>query len=132
MISSSRSLYILAIVLAFSSANCLPPSSSGTSKRITEEGNASYYADSFEGRRTANGETYAAAERTAAHRTFPFGTLLRVVNLTNGLATDVRVNDRGPFKDSRVIDLSRKAAEDLDLIRAGVARVRIEVLQWGE
>ncbi len=68
---------------------------------------------------------------TAAHRTYPFGTVLRVINTTNSREVIVRVNDRGPVKQSRVIDLSRRAAEDLRMTRDGVVRVRIEVLQWG-
>jgi rare lipoprotein A len=94
-----------------------------------ETGEASYYAGKFHGRRTASGEVYSRRRLTAAHRTLPFGTLLRVTNLANGRKVVVRVNDRGPWKRGRIIDLSRAAAEELRMIRAGVARVRLEVLR---
>ena len=95
----------------------------------TETGEASYYADKFAGRKTASGERYSHRKLTAAHRTLPFGTLLRVVNLGNDRRVNVTVNDRGPWKRGRIIDLSRAAAAKLDMLRAGVARVRIEVLR---
>ena len=69
---------------------------------------------------------------TAAHRTFPFGTLVRVTNLANGKIIVVRVNDRGPFKEGRLIDLSLKAARDLDMISSGTSKVRLEVVKWGD
>lgn len=124
-------------------AGCLPASrrSSGSTPHggthggsvplAIAEGEASYYADNLEGRATASGEPYRRTELTAAHRTYPFGTLLRVINTRNGRDVIVRVNDRGPFKASRVVDLSRRAAEDLLMIADGVVPVRIEVLQWG-
>ena len=68
---------------------------------------------------------------TAAHRTFPFGTKVRVTNLENNKIVVVRINDRGPFKEGRMMDLSMGAAKELDLIRTGTARVRLEVLEWG-
>ncbi len=96
----------------------------------TFEGRASYYADSLAGRHTANGDVYDPSERTAASRDLPFGTVLRVVRLDTGASVIVRVNDRGPFGDRRrVLDLSRSAAEALDMIRRGVADVRVEVLE---
>lgn len=98
----------------------------------TEEGVASYYHNRFHGRKTANGERYDKRELTAAHRDYPFGTWLRVVSVDNGNEVIVRVNDRGPFIRSRVIDLSRAAAEQLDMLHDGLMRVRIEVLAWGE
>jgi rare lipoprotein A len=93
-----------------------------------EVGIASYYASKFEGRRTASGERYRAKELTAAHRTLPFGAVVRVTHLASGRSVEVRINDRGPFKKGRIVDLSRRAAEAIDLIRAGLARVRLEVL----
>lgn len=94
------------------------------------EGRASYYADSLAGRHTANGDVYEPTELTAASRELPFGTILRVVRVQTGASVIVRVNDRGPFGDRRrVLDLSRAAAEALDMIRAGVADVRVEVLE---
>ena len=92
------------------------------------EGRASYYSDSLAGRSTASGEPYAPRAFTAAHRELRFGTLVRVIRLDTGATTYVRINDRGPFGGrGRVIDLSRAAAEELDMLRAGVVEVRVEV-----
>ncbi len=124
----------LLVLLTVMNAACLPstratsPASGG---RMVEDGLASYYADSFEGRATASGETFLQANRTAAHRLYPFGTMLRVTNLRNGLQTVVRVNDRGPFKEDRIVDLSRAAAQEIDMVNEGIARIRVEVLEWG-
>jgi len=120
-------------------AGCLPasrgggasPPTSGGNVLAVEQGNASYYGDEFVGRRTANGDIYRREELTAAHRTFPFGTFVRVVNLRNGRDVMVRINDRGPHVASRIVDLSRRAAEELDMIRDGVVPVRVEVMRWG-
>jgi rare lipoprotein A len=92
------------------------------------EGEASYYADRFNGRTTANGETFDINQLTAAHRTLPFGTRVRVTNLKNQKSVVVRINDRGPYAKGRVIDLSPAAARRIDMIGMGVAPVRIEVL----
>lgn len=91
-------------------------------------GKASYYADKFEGRPTASGEPYRAKELTAAHRKLPFGTMVRVTNVSNNKSVIVRVNDRGPHIKGRIIDVSRSAAEELDFVRDGIAVVTIEVL----
>jgi rare lipoprotein A len=92
------------------------------------EGNASFYGDPYHGRRTANGETFDKNKLTAAHRTLPFDTWVRVDNLTNGMSVDVRINDRGPFVEGRMIDLSEGAARRIDMIRASVAPVRLTVI----
>ncbi len=94
-----------------------------------ETGVASWYGPGFHGKSTANGERYDQADRTAAHRTLQMPSIVRVTNLSNGLSTVVRINDRGPFASNRVIDLSRTAAQELDVVRNGTARVRIEQLQ---
>jgi rare lipoprotein A len=94
-----------------------------------ETGVASWYGPGFHGKSTANGERYDQTDRTAAHRTLQMPSVVRVTNLSNGLSTVVRINDRGPFASNRVIDLSRTAAQELDVIRNGTARVRIEQLQ---
>ena len=94
-----------------------------------EVGVASWYGHPYHGRAAASGEVYDMEQFTAAHRTLPFGTLVRVVNLDNEKSVDVRINDRGPFVDDRVIDLSHAAARAIDLIGPGTARVRLEVLQ---
>ena len=88
-----------------------------------EVGTASYYADKYHGKKTASGERYNMHEMTAAHRTLPFGSKVRVTNLNNSKSVVVRVNDRGPFVKGRLIDLSLAAARKLDMIRSGVARV---------
>ena len=97
-----------------------------------ETGIASWYGPAFYGRQTANGEIYTGNELTAAHKTLPMPVNVRVTNLENGRSIVVRVNDRGPFSRGRIIDLSRHAAEQLDMIRAGVARVRVTYLGRGE
>lgn len=100
-------------------------------------GGATFYADKFEGRRTASGIPFRQNQMVAAHPSYPFGTVLRVTNERNGKSVNVRVVDRGPFgaaakKHATVVDLSRRAAEQLDFIRAGRAQVRVEVLEWGD
>lgn len=92
-------------------------------------GMASYYSDEFQGRKTANGERYDRAEFSAAHRSLPFGTLLKVRNPANERSVIVRVNDRGPFKETRVLDLSFAAAKELDLVRSGTAQIEATVLE---
>jgi rare lipoprotein A len=96
------------------------------SRKITENGKASYYADKFEGRRTASGETFRQNNMTAAHRTLSFGTKVKVINLANGRSVKVRINDRGPYAQGRIIDLSKKAARKLGIISTGVAPVEIQ------
>ncbi len=91
-------------------------------------GHASYYGDEFQGRLTSSGEVFDQDLLTAAHRTLPFGTILRVTNTRNGRSVIVRVNDRGPFVDNRILDLSRAAAQKLDMLREGVAQITIAVL----
>ena len=94
-----------------------------------QEGEASWYGKKFHGRRTASGEIYDMHELTAAHPTLPFGARVKVVRLESGRSVVVRINDRGPFKKGRIIDLSRKAARKLGMVKEGVARVRIRVLE---
>lgn len=94
------------------------------------EGQATYYADSLAGNKTASGERYRPGDFTAAHRTLPFGTVVRVTRTDTQVATYVKINDRGPFgNQERVIDLSKAAASDLGMLRAGVVPVRIDVLE---
>ena len=99
-----------------------------TSYAVTEEGIASYYADEFNGRKTSNGEIYDMHALTAAHRTLPFHSRVRVTSLVSGKSVIVRINDRGPFKDERVIDLSLAAAKAIEMIGTGTARVRLQVM----
>ena len=97
--------------------------------RFTQTGLASWYGPTRRAKRTANGETMSRNEFTAAHRTLPMDTMVRVTNLDNGLSTLVRINDRGPFIQGRVIDVSPVAATTLGMKDAGVARVRLEVVE---
>lgn len=96
--------------------------------QYSKEGLASFYADKFEGRETANGEIYYHAKKTAAHRTLPFGTIVKVTNLENEKTAVVRINDRGPFIDNRIIDLSKSVAHELGFVKKGLAKVKIEVI----
>jgi rare lipoprotein A len=96
----------------------------------SEEGIASWYGDPYHGRKSANGETYDMEQMTAAHRTLPFGAIVQVTNRANGRKVEVRITDRGPFVDGRIIDLSRAAARAIELIRPGTAAVRIEVRSY--
>jgi len=98
----------------------------------TQTGKASFYADKFEGRPTASGEKYKHSKLTAAHKTLPFGTKVRVTNVANNQTVDVVINDRGPYVDGRVIDLSKSAAEKLGFVNLGLAEVKIEVIDAGD
>lgn len=93
-----------------------------------EFGVASYYADAFHGRKTANGETYDKNAYTAAHKELEFGTIIKVTRLDNNKSVQLRVNDRGPFISGRVVELSKVAAEKIGLIRDGIAEVRVDVI----
>lgn len=95
---------------------------------FVQTGVASYYAEEFHGKRTANGETYSMWAMTAAHQTLPFNSLVKVTNLENGKSIVVRINDAGPFVDNRIIDLTRAGAAKLGMIEKGTARVRLEVV----
>jgi rare lipoprotein A len=118
----------LACVLAFAGCSHAPGPQPSPDDSGGATGLASYYADKFEGRRTASGAVYHRDALTAAHRTLPFGTRVRVTRLETGRSVEVEINDRGPQRKDRIIDVSRRAAEKLDLVGDGVARVRIEIL----
>lgn len=96
--------------------------------RYGETGIASWYGAKFAGRKTASGERYKPSAMTAAHRTLPFGTMVKVTNLTNNKSVIVRINDRGPYIKGRIIDLSKAAAQELEFIKKGIAKVRITAL----
>jgi rare lipoprotein A len=112
---------ILAITILLGATNC-----TRKTRDQVQTGVASWYGHPFDGRLTANGETYDMEKMTAAHRTFPFGTVLRVENLGNGKTTEVRINDRGPFVQNRIIDLSHAAAQAIAM--PGIADVRLRVI----
>jgi rare lipoprotein A len=136
-----RRLAVLLAVLALLSAcghgkaRASIPTSKSPNVKVPDselEGVASYYAEPYNGRRTASGEIFDTYNgMTAAHKTLPFNTVVRVKNLQNGEEVDVRINDRGPFVKGRVIDLSLAAAKEIDLVRAGVAPVKLKVLKDG-
>jgi rare lipoprotein A len=134
----SRRLGLLAIALAaMTMAGCghkkrrrvpVPPAVIGR----TETGVASWYGHPYHGRQAANGEIYDMEKLTAAHRTLPFNTWVRVLNLTNQKTVDVRIIDRGPFVNNRIIDLSHAAAVAIELIGPGIAKVRLEIIRAPE
>ncbi len=107
------------------------PSQNPAPAGYLEEGNASWYGIPFNGRRASNGEIYDMYKLTAAHRTLPFETVVRVTNLHNGKSTIVRITDRGPFVENRIIDLSLAAAREIESVGPGVVPVRVEVLTPG-
>jgi rare lipoprotein A len=95
-------------------------------KTVKENGVASYYADKFNGRKTASGAVFRQRKLTAAHRSLPFGTKVKVKNLSNGKTVKVTINDRGPFVQGRSIDLSKKAAKRIGMLQQGVAQVQLK------
>ena len=99
-----------------------------SSEQFLIYGKASFYGSEFNGRKTANGEIYDENVLTAAHRTLPFGTFLSVTNTRNNRSVIVRINDRGPFHPHRILDVSKLAAEELDMIKYGVAEIEAEIL----
>lgn len=107
---------------------CLSPAVYGYETGEILTGVASWYAGEFQGRLTANGETFDTMEISAAHKELPFGTIVRVTNLVNGMNVEVRINDRGPYVDGRIIDLSKAAAAQIDMVDMGIAEVTVEIL----
>jgi rare lipoprotein A len=127
---------LLVTILAIAATGChkkmsrnLPRPPAVVQPGYTETGLASWYGHPYHGRPAADGEIYDMEKLTAAHRTLPFDTWVRVANLTNGKSVEVRIIDRGPFVDGRIIDLSHAAARDIDLIGPGVAKVRLVVIR---
>ncbi len=128
---------VVVVALATALAGCglfgkrKPPAPVSAEAGASQKGIASWYGPGFHGRRTANGEIYNQFAMTAAHQTLPADTRVRVTNLTNGRSCVVRINDRGPFVDDRIIDLSYAAAREIEMIGPGTAPVRLEVLAPG-
>jgi rare lipoprotein A len=114
------------ILLALLSPSCHLKSMPGSSDVSgSETGMASFYSENYNGKKTANGEVYSSSDYTAAHKKLPFGTKVKVTNLSNGKTVKVRVNDRGPYVSGRIIDLTRAAARKLDMVSVGVTKVKI-------
>jgi rare lipoprotein A len=126
----SRSIQILAIVVCTSLGACswIPKGESGLDVGIKDRGMASWYGEQFHGRQAANGEIFDMSALTAAHRTLPLGSIIRVVNLRNGKHVRVRVNDRGPYVNGRILDLSYAAADRLGMIDGGISAIQLEVI----
>lgn len=127
-------IIIISIIVLISCSSVVQFSQSPSlnfQKRVVyfEEGFASYYSDDFEGKLTASGEVFSQSGLTAAHRTLPFGTFVKVTNLENGSYVVVKINDRGPFIQGRIIDLSKTASQKLGFFGKGLAKVKVEVLK---
>ncbi len=129
IVNSILSIY-LASFCTFGHAKTASPKTEASPSPGT--GIASYYSNRFHGRRTANGERFDQNGLTAMHRTLPFGTRVRVTNLSNHRSVEVRINDRGGLRGRRVLDLSRRAATELGFLRAGLAQVKYEVIDTDE
>jgi rare lipoprotein A len=109
-------------------ARTAPPKTEKEQPKKIEIGHASWYGPGFHGKKTASGALFDSTELTAAHRELPLGSRVRVTNLENEKSVEVEINDRGPFKPGRIIDLSRQAARILGMVQDGLARVRVELL----
>ena len=120
------SAVLLAVSMTFGSGMAIAKEKTTVVKSTA--GSASWYGGQFHGRKTANGERFNMHGLTAAHRSLPFGTKVRVTNQKTGKSVVVRINDRGPFHGNRVIDLSRGAANAVGMLGAGVAKVKLDVL----
>jgi rare lipoprotein A len=131
----SAALACALAVLALTSSSCgrdekpaTAPDGARAAGGYRQKGLASWYGPKFHGRTTASGERYNMFDMTAAHKTLPFGTKVKITNLENGRKVHVRINDRGPFVKGRIIDLSYAAAKELDITRSGVVKVKLEVV----
>lgn len=131
MISTAlRNLSLVLFILALSACSLLPEGSHANLSGVyTESGQASFYADKFQGRATANGERYRHGLKTAAHKQLPFGSVVKVTNKRNGKSVIVTINDRGPFVRGRVIDLSKSAFSQIGSPSTGLLNVEIAVLR---
>ncbi len=119
---------VLVASLAAGLASCTGSRPAFGERGYTEEGKASYYARKFQGRKMANGKPYRQGKLTAAHKTLPLGTRIKVTNLQTNQSVKVKITDRGPFVKGRIVDLSKRAAKRVNAIQAGVVPVRIKVI----
>ncbi|WP_392339794.1 septal ring lytic transglycosylase RlpA family protein [Moritella marina] len=128
-LSLTITIFVLAMLTGCSSTLTTgSPKTIAYSKSHDLVGEASWYGSKYHGKRTASGETYNMRAYTAAHKTLPFGTVVRVTNTVNNKSVDVKINDRGPFVRGRIIDLSQKAFEQIGSTNKGVVPVRIDIL----
>jgi len=129
MVAISRNIQFL--LFAFILAGCATIQPGAASNRIgfTESGQASYYGDIYQNKKTASGDLYQHNQKTAAHKTLPFGSNVKVTNTNNGKSIIVKINDRGPFVKGRIIDLSKSAFTSIGTISTGVINVNIEVVR---
>lgn len=120
---------LLTVVLFIVGAACTSSKPTAGQRGYTEEGKASYYSNKLHGRKMANGQPYNRNRLTAAHRTLPFGTKVKVTNLQTNKSVKVKITDRGPFVKGRVVDLSEAAAKRLGYINAGIVPVKMKVVK---
>ncbi|GAA5520973.1 septal ring lytic transglycosylase RlpA family protein [Aliifodinibius salicampi] len=126
-------LYLVVISSLFTISCCIPESDTFQEDDcFIDSGTASWYGEYFHGKLTASGERYDTETLTAAHKTLPFNTIVRVVNVENEKSVEVRINNRGPFTGDRIIDLSRKAAQKINIIDDGLAEVELYLVKEGE
>ncbi len=126
--SSSQTLSVLSLCLLVGACSWIPKGESGLDVGIKDRGVASWYGADFHGRLAANGEVFNMEALTAAHRSLPLGSMVRVVNLRNGKHVRVRINDRGPYVNGRILDLSRAAAARLGMVDVGISVIHLEVI----
>ena len=119
---------LAALCLSFGACSWVPKGEAGLDVGIKDRGIASWYGEQFHGKQAANGELFDMMALTAAHRTLPLGTMVRVVNLTNGKHVRVRINDRGPYVNGRILDLSQAAAVKLGMVQNGISVIQLEVI----
>ncbi len=124
----TRLLAIGGLSLLIGACTCLPKGETDLDLGIKERGMASWYGGQFHGRAAASGEVYDMTALTAAHRTLPLGTVVRVINVLNGKQVRVKINDRGPYVGGRILDLSYAAAQELGMVDGGIAAVQLEVI----
>lgn len=119
---------LAALCLSFGACSWVPKGEAGLDVGIKDRGIASWYGEQFHGKQAANGELFDMMALTAAHRTLPLGSMVRVVNLTNGKHVRVRINDRGPYVNGRILDLSQAAAVKLGMVQNGISVIQLEVI----
>ena len=125
---SSGPMLVVVVCLSLGACSWIPKGESGLDVGIKDRGVASWYGEQFHGRQAANGEIFDMSALTAAHRTLPLGSMVRVVNLVNGKHVRVRINDRGPYVNGRILDLSYAAAARLGMVHGGISVIQLEVI----